>query len=146
MIQVSQLVSKIKEESRGDTESATKEELQEKISALPPSRLSRATDALAMIWSGIMGPLDVPTLEPASSTLPALLPFLNWHRVKLTLLRSISTGVFIDVEFLAYNAISNGLPVDVRPLYTSAIVIQEWAAEITTRKSESSLNPPDSNL
>ena len=145
-IQVSRLVSKIKEESGGDTESATTKELQEKISALPQSRLARSTDALAMIWNGIIGPLDVPALEPKLSTFPGLLPFLNWHRVKLALLRSISTGVFIDAQFFAYDAISNGLPVDLRPLYTSTIAIQKWAAEIITRKSESSQNPPDSNL
>jgi hypothetical protein len=145
VIQVSRLVSKIKEESEGDTESTTRKELQEKISALPQVRLARATDALAMIWNGIMGPLDVPALEPKLFTFRSL-PFLNWHRVQLALLRSISTGIFIDVQFFAYNAISNGLPVDLRPLYTSTIAIQRWGAEITTRKSGSPTNPPDSNL
>ena len=146
VIQVSRLVSKIKEESQGDTESATRKELQEKISALPQPRLARATDALTMIWNGIMGPLDVPTLEPKLPTLFGLLPFLNWSRVKLAFLRSISTGVFIDVQFFAYNAISDGRPVDLRPLYTSTIAIQGWAAEITTRRSESPTNTPDSDL
>ena len=136
-IQVSRLVSKIKEEPRGDNGSTTRKELQEKISTLPQLRLARASDALAMIWNGIMGPLDVPTLEPKLSTLPGPLPFLNWYRVKLALLRSISTGIFIDVQFLAYNAISNGLPVGLKPLYTSTIAIQRWSAEITTRKSRS---------
>ena len=137
MIQVSRLVSKIKEESRGGTESATRKELREKTAAFSLSQLTRAADTIAMIWDGIMGPLDVPALEPKPSLFPKPLPFLNWHRVKLALLRSIPTGTFIDVQFFAYNAICNGLPADPRPLYTSSIVIQEWAAAITTRKSES---------
>ena len=140
-IQVSRLVSKIKQESQGGTESTTRKELREKIVALSLSQLTRATDTLTMIWNGMVGPLDVPALEPKSSPFPKPLPFLNWHRVKLALLRSIPTGTFIDVQFFAYNAICNGLPADPRPLYTSSIVIQEWGAAITTRKSSSCSKP-----
>ena len=136
-IQVSHLVNKIRKELRGGTESTTRKELREKTAALSSSQLTHATDTLAMISNGAVGLLDVPALEPKPSPFPKPLPFLNWHRVKLALLRSIPTGTFIDVQFFAYNAIGNGLPADPRPLYTSSIVIQEWAAAITTRKSES---------
>ena len=135
-MQVSRLVSKIKEESRGGTESATRKELREKIATLSPSQSTHATDTLAMIWDGMMGSSDVPASKPKPSPFPPL-PFLNWHKVKLALLRSIPTGIFIDVQFFAYNAICNGLPADPRPLYTSSIIIQRWEAAITTRKSRS---------
>ena len=91
-----------------------------------------------MIWNGVMGPLDLPTPEPklVFSTKPT--GYLNWHRVRLALLKSIPTGIFIDVQFFSYNAISNNQPVDPRPLYTSSIVIEKWGAAITTRKLGSS--------
>ena len=141
VIQVSHLVGKIKEESEGDTESATRKELHEKISTLSQSRFPYATDVLAMIWNGIMGPLDLPTLEPEPSSLLNTLPFLNWHRVKVALLQSITTGIFIDIQFFAYNAINDGLPVDPRPLYVSSIATQRWGPAITTRKPEPSSEP-----
>ena len=90
-----------------------------------------------MIWNGIVGPLDVLALEPKPSSSSKPTHILNWDRVKLALLKSISTGAFIDVQIFAHNGIGNGLPVDPRPLYTSSIVIQEWGAAITTRESRS---------
>jgi hypothetical protein len=136
-MQVSHLVGKIKEESAGNTESATRKQFREKIAALSQSQLLRATDTLAMIWDGMVVPPDIPALESKPSPSPKPPHSLNRDRVKLALLKSISTGTFIDVEFFAYNAISNDLPVDPRPLYTSSIVIEGWGAAITTRKLES---------
>jgi hypothetical protein len=136
-MQVSHLVGKIKEESAGNTESATRKQFREKVANISPSRLLRATDTLAMIWDGMVGPLDLPSLEPTPPSFPKPPPSPNWDRVKLALLKSISTGTFIDVQFFAYNAISNDLPVDLRPLYTSSIVIERWGAAITTREVES---------
>ena len=134
MAQVSRLVSKMKEESRGGTGSATRRQVLEKIATLSPSRLARAADALFMIWNGVTGPLDLPTSE-ASPTFPAKIPTLpSRYRVKLALLKSISTGTLIDVQFYAYNAICNNFPADPRPLFTSSIVIEEWGPAITTRK------------
>ena len=84
-----------------------------------------------MIWNGVIGLLDisVPQLEPKSyerCTLP--------RGVQLALLKSISTGVFIDVQFYAYNAVHNDSPVDLKPLFASSIVIKEQAAAIATRE------------
>ena len=137
-MQVSRLVCKMKEESAGDTEGITQKQLQDKLATLSQSQLMRATDALAMIWSGVIGPLDQLAPEPkfVSPAAPILLP--NWRRVRLALLKSISTGAFIDVQFYAYNAIGNNVPLDPRPLFTSSIVIEEWAPAITTRKWDSS--------
>jgi hypothetical protein len=136
-IRVSRLVSKMKEESEGDIESPTRKQLREKIAALPQSQLSHANDVLAMIWSGVTGLLGLPTPEPKLPLILKPIDFLNWHRVKLALLKSIPTGTFIDVQLFAYNAIDNGLPVDLKPLYTSSIVIERWGAAITTRELES---------
>jgi len=58
------------------------------------------------------------------------------HRMKIDLLESIPTGAFIDVQFYAYNAISEDLPCDPRPLFASGVFIEEWASAITTRKWE----------
>jgi len=135
-VQVSRLVRKMREESEGGSESPTRKQLREKIAALSQSKLPRAADALAMIWNGVMGPLDLPTLKPKPPSSVGLTFLLNWHRVKLALLKSISTGTFIDVQFFAYNAIGNDLPVDPRPLYASSIVIERWRAAIATRKLE----------
>jgi hypothetical protein len=137
--QVSRLVSKMKDESEGGSESPTRQQLREKIAALPQSQLSRANDVLAMIWNGVAGLPGLPTPEPKLPSFvgPSIL-FPNWHRVKLALLKSIPTGTFIDVQFFAYNKIGNDLPVDPRPLYTSSIVIERWGAAITTRKLVSS--------
>ena len=137
VVQVSRLVSKIKEESEGDTESPTRRQLREKIATLSQSRLPCATDALAMIWNGVMGLLEEPKISLSIEVFVVnSTGFLNWHRVKLALFKSIITGTFIDVQFFAYNTISNDLPVDPRPLYTSSIVIEIWGAAITTRKLE----------
>jgi len=75
-VQVSRLVYKMKEESAGDTEGITQKQLQDKLATLSQSQLMRATDALAMIWSGVIGPLDQLAPEPkfASPTAPILLP------------------------------------------------------------------------
>jgi len=124
----------IKEESGGDGGSPTRKRLREKIAALSQSQLSRATDALAMIWNGVIGPLGVPMPEPKLPLFVEPTIFFNWHRVRLALLKSISTGIFVDVLFFAYNAIERDLPVDPRPLYTSSIAIERWGAAITTRK------------
>jgi len=135
-VQVSQLVSKMKEESAGGTESVVRKQLREKIATLTRSRLPRAADALTMIWNGAMGPLDLPAPQPKLTFFAKTTLFSNWHRVKLALLKSIPTGTFIDVQFFAYNALGNGVPVDPKPLYTSSIAIERWGAAITTRKSE----------
>jgi len=133
-MQVSRLICKMKEESMGDTDGVITKQLWDKIGTLSQSRLAHATDALAMIWSGMIGPLDPLAPEPkfASSVVPILSP--NWHRVRLALLKSISTGAFIDVQFYAYDTIDNGLVLDPRPLFTSSIVIEEWAPAIMTRE------------
>jgi len=128
----------MKEESAGDTESVTPEQLRDKLATLSQAQLIRATDALAMIWNGVIGPLNPLMPEPKFAPLPApVLP--NWQRVKLALLKSISTGTFIDVQFYAYNAINNDLPSEPRPLFISSIVIAMWAPAITSRKLEGSL-------
>jgi len=133
-MQVSRLVYKMKEESKGIHESITRKQLREKIAGLPQSRLARVTDVLAMIFLGVKGSLVPPPTVP-KLTLSATHPiFPNWHTVKLALLKSILTGNFIDVQFYAYNAIGNGLPLNPRPLFTSSIVIEEWGPAITTRK------------
>jgi len=124
----------MKEESAGGTGRVTHQQLKDKLAAFSQSQLTRAADALAMIWSGVSGPLDqlAPDPKSASPAAPILLP--NWHRVRLALLKSISTGTFIDIQFYAYNAIGNNVPLDPRPLFTSSIVVEEWAPAITTRK------------
>ena len=127
----------MKEESEVDSESPTRKQLREKIAALSQSQLSHATDALAMIWNGMIGPLDITTPKPKPPFFVMSL-YPNWPRVKFALLKSIPTGIFIDVQFFAYNAISKDMPADPRPLYASSIVIERWGTSITTRKLESS--------
>ena len=133
-MQVSRLVTVMKEESIKATESDTRRQLREKVASLSLSQSARATDALVMICNRLVGPLDpaLPESRPPFSPKFTLSP--NWHRAKLALLKSISTGIFIDVQFYAYNTIHNGLPLDLKLLFTSSIVIEEWAAAITTRK------------
>ena len=131
-MQVSRLIYKMKEESMGRAEGTTRTQLREKIAALPQSQLARAIDALAMIWNGMGKPLDSPTTGPKPTVASAIFP--NWHRVKLALLKSISTGTLLDVQFYAYNAIYNDLPLNPRPLFTSSIVIEEWKTAIAPRK------------
>jgi hypothetical protein len=135
-MQVSRLVDKLNEESKGNTESVTRKTLRDKIAALPQSQLERAKDVLVMIWNGVNGPLESPTTEPKLSFTVTSTLFPNWHRVKLALLKSIRTGTFIDVQFYAFNKIRDDLPLDPRPLFTSSIVIEEWGPAITTREWE----------
>ena len=124
----------MKEESSGNSESDTMKQLQDKIASLSQSEFARSKDVLAMIWSGVMGPLDSPAPKPVS-TFPTNIPVLpNWHRIELALLKSIHTGIFIDVQFYAYNGIDHDMPLDPKPLFTSSIVIEEWGSAIATRK------------
>jgi len=136
----------MKEESAGDTESAIRKQLRDKLANLSQSQLTRATDALTMIWNCVTRPLDQLAPKPkfAFSVTPIIFP--NWHRVKLALLKSISTGAFIDVQLYAYNAVDNDLPLDPRPLFTSSIVIEKWAPAIMTRKWDSSPVFPNANI
>ena len=145
-MQVSHLIGEIKRKPWGNSENATRKRFREKVATLSQSQLLCSADTLATIWDGIVGPLDLPTLKPQPSPFPKPLPVLNWDRMKLALLKSISTGTFIDVQFFAYNGVSDGLPVDPRPLYASSIVMERWGAAITTRKAESSPNPLNTNL
>lgn len=131
-MQVSQLVCKMKEESKEGVESITRKHLQVKIAALSQPRLTRAVDTLAMVWNGVKEPLEPLIIPKFSFDATPILP--NWHRVKFALLKSILTGTFVDVQFYAYNAIGNKLPLDPKPLYASSIAIEEWSAAITTRK------------
>ena len=144
--QVSQLVNKIKEESTGGTESVTRRQVQDMIASLSQSQLDRVSDVLAMIWDGMFGLLDLPpprsnSRSPAKSTQPPppkrhkseAPPPPNWDRMKFALLKSISTGTFVDVQFYAYNAIRNNLPLDPKPCFTSSIVIKELTPTIMER-------------
>lgn len=133
-MQVSRLVSKLKEESTKGTESDTRKQLRDKVASLSQSQSARATDALVMICNRLVGPLDQALPDPRPTFSPKVAPSPNWHRVQLALLKSIPTGTFIDVQFYAYNAIRDGLPLDLKPLFTSSIAIEEWAAAITTRE------------
>ena len=149
-MQVSKLVSKMKAESTKGTESDTRIQLREKIASLTQSQLARATDALAMIWDGVTGLLDLPAPGPSKPVPPTGLtrPLIwhwviyplssSWNRAKLALLKSISTGTFVDVRFYAYNVIRDGLPVDPKPLFTSSIVMGEWEHAIVARKLKGS--------
>jgi len=145
-MEVSRLVYKMKEESKGVAESITRKQLREKIAALPQPRVTRATDALVMIMDGVKGLLKPPPMEPKLTFSMTSSTFPNWHRVKLAILKSITAGCFIDVQFYAYNAIADDLPLDPRPLFTSSIIIEDWGPAITTREWEASRNSPDSNL
>ena len=128
------------------SESSTRRQLRERITALPQSRLERATDALSMIWDSVTGLLDQPILESRKPVASAeLTPPLIWNwviyplssnrnRVKLALLKSISTGTFVDVRLYAYNAIRDGLPVNPKPLFTSSVIIGEIEPAIMARK------------
>ena len=135
----------MKAESTQGTESVTRKQLREKIAALSQSQLTSAAEALAMIWDGLIGHPGVPPTEPKSASSANYTQFSkhqsiifplssNLYRVKLALLKSIPTGTFVDVQFYAYNALCGGLPTDPKPLFTSSIVIEEWAPAITTRK------------
>lgn len=128
----------MKEESKSGAESGTMIQLLDKIASLSQSQLGRAADALSMIWDGFTGPLELPVLEPKSAPSMEFTLLPNWHRVKLALFKSIFTGTFIDVQFYAYNASGNDLPLDPKPLFVSSIVIEEWGPAITTRRFEGS--------
>ena len=133
-IQVSLLVRMIKEESKGGTGSITRERLRGKIDTLSQQRFTHAVDVLTMILDGVRGSLKAPMAEIKFTPDMTPTPFPNWYRMKIALYKSISTGIFIDLRFYAYNAIWSGLPLDPKPLFTSSIVIEEWGAAITTRK------------
>lgn len=126
----------MKEESAVNAKSETRKQLLAKITSLSQPQLARGTDALTMIWSGATGPLDLPALRYKSSSFAEFFPAASSRRVELALLKSISTGIFIDIQFHAYNAISNDLPLYPKPLFTSSILIGEWAPAIATRKVE----------
>ena len=146
-MQVSQLVRQIKEESNSPWGTGnTRKQLQEKIAGLSQPQLVRAMDTLAMIWSGMKESSEAPMTRPTLISPVSPTTFPNWHRVERALLRSILTGTFIDAQFYAYNAISNDILVDPRPLFTSSLVIEEWGPAITTRKREGCPNLPDSDL
>jgi hypothetical protein len=135
-IQVSKLVTKINEEAEWLAEGATRKRLREKIASLTLPELKRAADALSMIWSYSNGPLNSLATE-TKSAVPVILP--NWPYVKLAFLKSIITGVFLDVQFYAFNKICNNTPFDPKPLFISSIVIEEWSPAIMMRKWK---NPP----
>ena len=137
-MQVSFLVNKMNKESKGDAEGATRKRLRDKIASLPRSQMGRATDALVTIWNRAKEPLEPPTTQSGFNLSATPILFPNWHRVKVAFLRSITTGVFIDVQFYAYNKIFGNIPLDPKPLFISSIVIEEWGPAITTRKSEGS--------
>ena len=121
------------------TESDTRMQLRDKIASLSQSELGHATDALAMIWDGVVGPLDLPQ-EPKSTFSLKFTPPPNWHRVQLALLKLVPTGTFVDVQFYAYNAVHNGVLQDLRLLFTSSIVIEEWAAPLRHVSCDTSLS------
>lgn len=147
----------MKEESTEGTESLTRRELREKIAGLSQSQLARATDALSMIWDGVVGMLDLPRpesnkLTPSTNLTQPLI--WNWviyplssnlNRTKLALLKSIPTGTFADVQFYAYNSIHGNLPVDLKPLFISSIIIEEWQPVIMKRQLNSCSCSPRSD-
>ena len=135
-MQVSFLVHKMNEESKGGTEGFTRKRLRDKIASLSQSQVRRATDALAMIWNYTKEPPKPPTTQPKSAVhvTPTNLP--NWLRVQLALLKSMATGIFIDLQFYAYSKVFNSLPLDPKPLYASSIVIQKLVPAISKRKPD----------
>ena len=82
------------------------------------------------------GPPESPTVQPKIAFSTATIRFPNWHRVKLGFLKSVSTGVFIDVKLYAFNKIDDGSPQDPKPLYTSSIVIEERGPAVARCKLE----------
>ena len=119
-----------------NAESNTMKQLLGKIASLSESQLARSSGVLSMIWSGTTGPLDLPTQEPESGLSVNSAEVANLHRVELALLKSISTGASIDVQFYVYNAISDDLPLGPKPLFASSIAIEGWGSAIATRKFE----------
>jgi hypothetical protein len=106
--------------------------------------MKRAADVLAMIWNCVKEPPESPKVQLNThfSVLPTSILLPNWHRVKLAILKSITTGAFIDVQFYAFNKVDDDLPRDPKPLYTSAIAIEGWAPMITACEFEESTPDP----
>jgi hypothetical protein len=123
-IQVPILVTKMNEESGRHTEGETRKRLREKIASLSQPQVRRAADALTMIWTSANGPLKPP---PKFESTPVVVFTFSqtWNRMKLALLKSITIGIFIDVQFYAFNKICNGLPFDPKPLFISSMMIEE---------------------
>jgi hypothetical protein len=139
-LEVSLLVSRMDKESSGGEET-TRKQLRDKIASLSQPQVKRAADALILIWNCAAGPpapFAIPTTQSGFSFSITADRFPNWDKMKLAFLKAITTGVFIDVQFYAYNKICDNSPVDPKPLYASSIVIEEWAPAITTRESEGS--------
>jgi hypothetical protein len=133
-VQVSFLINKMNEEStRGGSEGATRKRLRKKIASLSQSQVRYATDALVMIWNYTRELLRPPTTGP-NPTVPVTLTNLPL-RVQLALLKSIYTGIFIDLQFYAYNEVSNDVPQEPKPLFISSIVSKKLLPAITMRKS-----------
>ena len=139
-MEVSFLVSKMDKESNG-REETTRKQLRRKIASLSQPQVKRAADTLAMIWNSTKGPLPplaIPTAQSASTFSTTAARFPNWRNTKLAFLKAITTGVFIDVQFYAYNKTCDNSPVDPKPLYASSIVIEGWAPAIVTCELEGS--------
>ena len=126
----------MKKELKGNANYKTRRQLLDKIASLSQPQLERVADALAMIWSGATEPLNSRPPKFKSNFPANLVLVANLPRVELALLKSISTGTFIDLQFHAYNAVSNNLPLDPKPLFASSIVIEDWRRTIATRKFE----------
>ena len=137
-MEVSFLVRKMDRESNG-REETTRKQLRDKIASLSQSQGKRAADALALIWNCTAGPLApfaIPTTASGFALSTTDDPFPNWQNMKLAFLKAIATGVFIDVQFYAYDKICDGSPVDPKPLHASSIVIEGWAPAIMTCELE----------
>ena len=126
----------MKKESKGNANYKTRRQLLDKIASLSQPQLERAADALAMIWSGATEPLNLCPPKFKSNFSANLVQVANLPRVELALLKSISTGTFIDLQFHAYSAVINDLPLDPKPLFASSIVIEEWRPSIEKGKFE----------
>jgi hypothetical protein len=141
--QVSRLIGQMKEESTRGTEGDTRRQLREKIATLPHSQLACAADALSMIWAGLIDPLATPPLRPRPGSSARFNRSPAWDRVELALLKSMTTGAFIDVQFYAYNSIRDNSPLDPKPLFISSIVIEEFSPAIMARKLKGALDFTD---
>ena len=126
----------MKKESKGNANYTTRRQLLDKIASLSQPQLEGAADALAMIWSGPTEPLNSRPQKFKSNFSANLVQVANLPRVELALLKSISTGTFIDLQFHAYSAVINDLPLDPKPLFASSIVIEEWRPSIEKGKFE----------
>ena len=89
-----------------------------------------------MIWGGAKEPSDLPAPRPETNSSAVFSAIASSRKVELALFKSISTGIFIDLQFHAYNVVSNNLPLDPKPLFASSIVIEDWRRTIATRKFE----------